>query len=65
MTVGYVLLNSRAGMWLLSLLTTTPLWKQFDPLEILQEWKKGKTRVKGSESKGKDGDEETLQSLVG
>src|SRR5450432_4600265 len=35
---GYVLLNSRLGLWLLGLLTSQPLWKQFDPLEVLYAW---------------------------
>src|SRR5204863_38982 len=37
-SAGYVLLNTRTGFWLLSLLTAKPMWKQFDPLEILYAW---------------------------
>ncbi len=54
---GYVLLNSRLGLWLLGLLTSQPLWKQFDPLEVLYAWEE-EDRVKD------DQDEETLLSLV-
>jgi hypothetical protein len=35
---GYALLNTRAGLWLLSALAARPLWKQFDPLEVLYDW---------------------------
>jgi hypothetical protein len=55
-TSGYLLLNTRAGYWLLSLLTSRPLWKQFDPLEVLFAWEK--------EGHDANGNEETLQSLV-
>ena len=56
-TAGYVLLNTRAGPWLLSLLAAKPLWKQLDPLEILFAWE---------EKEGRDGggEDETLLSLV-
>jgi hypothetical protein len=37
-TAGYVLLNTRAGFWLLSLMTSRPLWRDFDPLEIVYAW---------------------------
>ncbi len=56
-TSGYVLLNTRTGLWLLSLLTARPLWKQFDPLEVLYAWEAG-----GADAA--DGDDETLVSLV-
>jgi hypothetical protein len=55
---GYVLLNSRLGLWLLGLLTSQPLWKQFDPLEVLYAWEEEEDRVKD------DQEEETLLSLV-
>ena len=54
-TSGYVLLNTRAGYWLLSLLTSRPLWKEFDPLEVLFDLEN---------EGGSRGNEETLQSLV-
>jgi hypothetical protein len=53
---GYVLLNTRAGYVLLSLLMSRPLWKQFDPLEVLFAHEK--------EGKDSDDHEETLLSLV-
>jgi hypothetical protein len=56
---GYVLLNSRVGLWLLGLLTARPLWKQFDPLEVLYAWDDdGRNIARDAE------DEETLMSLV-
>ncbi len=55
---GYVLLNSRLGLWLLGLLTSQPLWKQFDPLEVLYAWEEEDDQVKD------DSEEETLLSLV-
>jgi hypothetical protein len=60
-SAGYVLLNTRAGFWLLSLLTSKPLWKEFDPLEILYAWEKESAAAGGDD---KDEDEETLVSLV-
>jgi hypothetical protein len=56
-TAGYVLLNTRTGFWLLSLLTARPLWQQFDPLEVLYAWEK--ERGEG----GADGDEEKKSLL--
>jgi hypothetical protein len=53
-STGYVLLNTRTGLWLLSLMTSRPLWKDFDPLEVLFAWEE--------ESDGKE--EETDESLV-
>jgi hypothetical protein len=58
-TTGYVLLNSRLGLWVLSLLTSQPLWQQFDPLEVLYAWDERKQETE------RDGDdEETLVTLV-
>jgi hypothetical protein len=39
-TAGYVLLNTRTGVWMLSLLTSRPLWRDLDPLEVLYAWEK-------------------------
>jgi hypothetical protein len=58
-TTGYVLLNTRIGVWLLSLLTSQPLWRQFDPLEVLYAWE-GESEQEEHETE----DEETLVSLV-
>jgi hypothetical protein len=57
---GYVLLNTRAGYWVLSLLMSRPLWKQFDPMEVLFAWEK---EGKGAKQ-DRDEHEETLVSLV-
>ena len=56
-SAGYMLLNTRPGLWLLSLMASRPLWKQFDPLEILYAWEE-------ENSEQEDGQEETLLSLV-
>ena len=37
-TAGYVLLNTRTGYWMLSLLSSRPLWKDFDALEVVYAW---------------------------
>ena len=55
-SAGYVLLNSRTGFWLLSLMASRPLWKQFDPLEILYAWEE--------EDQERENNKETLLSLV-
>jgi len=41
-TAGYVLISSRAGLWVIAALTARPLWKQFDPIEILFAWERVK-----------------------
>jgi hypothetical protein len=56
-TAGYVLLNTRTGYWLLSLLTARPLWQQLDPLEVLYAWEKERGAL------GADGDEEKKSLL--
>jgi hypothetical protein len=53
---GYLLLNTRAGLWLLSLLMARPAWKEFDPLEVIYAWEQ--------EEKERDDDRETLVTLV-
>jgi hypothetical protein len=57
-TSGYLFLNSRLGLWLLGLLTSQPLWKQFDPLDVLYAWDEEEERVQD------DQEEETLLSLL-
>jgi hypothetical protein len=59
-TSGYLLLNTRAGLWLLSLLASRPLWKQFDPMEVLFAWEE-ETRRRGQDAAE---DDESLVSLV-
>jgi hypothetical protein len=61
-SLGYILLAGRAVLWLLLALSTRPAWKQFDPLEVLNDWEKNKGRPRTGGT-GAD-DEETLQSLV-
>jgi streptogramin lyase len=58
---GYALLGSRSGIWLLSLLMARPLWKEFDPLQVLVNWEEEKKKRAGD---GHDDEDETLQSMV-
>jgi hypothetical protein len=64
-SVGYVFLSSRGGSFLISALTARPLWKQFDPLEVLFAWEmeKDRRRARGVPLEDEE-DQETLQSLV-
>jgi streptogramin lyase len=57
---GYVLVSSRSGLWLLSLLMARPLWKQFDPLQVLLDWEE----EQAARRRGGRDDDETLQSMV-
>jgi hypothetical protein len=41
---AYLLLNTRARDWLVSLLAARPLWRNLDPLEILFAWEKESAR---------------------
>jgi hypothetical protein len=63
LSAGYVILSSRASLWLLGVLTARPLvWRGFDPLEVLFAWEKEqKKRRRGRETPP---EEETLRSLV-
>jgi hypothetical protein len=56
-STGYLLLNTRAGLWLLGLFMAKPLWKEFDPLEVLYAWER-EEMARGTE------DGETLLTLV-
>ncbi|MCI0464020.1 MAG: hypothetical protein L0Z62_44365 [Gemmataceae bacterium] len=56
---GYVLLNTRAVYWLLSLLAARPLWRRFDPLEVLFAWEKEAGQADSAEQ------DESLVSLAG
>ena len=61
-TAGYVLLTSRTTSWLLSLLIARPLFKQFDPLEILFAWEQEQKQRRSRN--GTEADNETLQEMV-
>jgi hypothetical protein len=65
-TAGYIFLSSRVGFLLLSALAARPLWKQFDPLDILFAWEEEKKRRRqlGTLPEPGEEEEETLQSLV-
>jgi len=58
---GYVLLNSRVGYLVLSLLTARPLWGQVDPLAVLMDWEQ---EAKRNGKSSDDEEEESLQSLI-
>jgi hypothetical protein len=61
-TACYVLLSSRAVLWIIMALLSRPLWRQWDPLEVLFAWEKEqeKRRAAGTDSEA----EESLQSIV-
>jgi hypothetical protein len=69
-STGFILLNSRSVYWLISALTSRPLWKGFDPLEVIFAWEQEQEeeRKKGNRphpwSRRRDRDEESLQSLI-
>jgi hypothetical protein len=59
-TAGYVLLSPRLAYWLLSaLLARRTVWKPFDPLEVVYAWERD------GNSTGPDGDDDSLQGMVG
>jgi hypothetical protein len=60
-TAGYVLLNGRGLTLIVSLLNARPLWKRFDPLEILFAWEEEKKR---RPKLGTGPEDETLQSIA-
>jgi hypothetical protein len=61
-TACYVLLSSRAVLWVIMALLSRPLWRQWDPLEVLFAWEKEQEKRRAV---GTDGEaEESLQSIV-
>jgi hypothetical protein len=58
-SIGTLVLVGPAIFWLLLAVSSRPLWKQFDPLEVLNDWEKRKS----AGGAGGD-DDETLQSMV-
>jgi hypothetical protein len=70
-STGYVFLNSRAIYWLISALSTRPLWKGFDPLEVIFAWEeeqkeeRKKARRPHFRPRRGGGNGDSLQSLVG
>jgi hypothetical protein len=67
---GYVFLNSRVVYWLISALSSRPLWKGFDPLEVIFAWEEEEEERKRTQrshfrSRRSGRDDESLQSLVG
>jgi len=62
-SVGYVLLNFRNLYLMASLLLATPLWRQFDPLDVLEAWEK--SGKKGPAAASDDEDEQDLRPILG
>jgi VCBS repeat-containing protein len=60
-SAGYVLLSTRASYWFLSAVAARPLWKQFDPLEVLFAWEEEQARL---DREGEPQDDESLQSMI-
>lgn len=71
-STGYVFLNSRIAYWVISALSTRPLWKGFDPLEVIFAWEEEEEERKKAHQphfwrrrRRRGGrDQESLQSLV-
>jgi hypothetical protein len=69
-STGYVLLNSRIAYWLLSILSSRPIWKGFDPLEVIYAWEEEQEEEPGQHrqphfwSRRRRRDDESLASLA-
>ena len=68
-STGYLFLNSRVAYWLISALSSRPLWKGFDPLEVIFAWEEEQEERKKAHrphfwSRHRGRDDESLQSLV-
>ena len=67
---GYVFLNSRVAYWLISALSSRPLWKGFDPLEVIFAWEQEEEEERKKAHRPhfwprrRGRDQESLQSLV-
>jgi hypothetical protein len=44
--VGSILLQTRLGAMLMSLMSSVPMWRQFDPLSVLNQWDREKRKKK-------------------
>jgi len=65
MSVSYVVWTIRANYLIAALLAGVPLWKQLDPLEVLEQAGAGAKKKRGQEADREDEDqEETLLDLV-
>ena len=66
LSAAYVIWNMRALYSLLSLVFSTPLWRQFDPLAILDVWDNDKKKRRGLPGVRNDkDDDERLQPILG
>jgi hypothetical protein len=64
-SAGYFVLTARGVYLALSALLARPLWKQFDPLDILFAWEQEKGRRLAELAAEEGEEEETLQTMVG
>jgi hypothetical protein len=65
MSVGYVVWTIRANYLIAGLLAGVPLWKQLDPLEVLEQVGAGAKKTRGQTADREDEDqEETLLDLL-
>ena len=60
-TVGYVLWNVRNLSWLVSLALSSPLWKQYDLLDVMQAWEE---KQQNPGLPAEDDDEELVQRVL-
>jgi hypothetical protein len=66
LSAAYVLWNVRALYALLSLVLTTPLWRQYDVLAVLDAWDKdGRKRPGRPGGRDNDDDDEALRPILG
>jgi hypothetical protein len=63
-SAGYVVWALRYSYLLASLLAATPLWRQFDPLAVLDVWDNKSKCRKGLGAGGDDDDDDSLESLL-
>jgi len=59
--VGSILLQTRLGAMLLSLISSVPMWRQFDPLSVLTAWE----REKRKNRRELDREEQSLAPILG
>lgn len=59
--VGSILLQTRLGAMLLSLVSSVPMWRQFDPLSVLTAWEREKRKKKAE----LDQEEQSLRPILG
>jgi hypothetical protein len=63
-SAGYVIWTARGGYLLASLLAATPLWREFDPLSILELHEARHRHGSSGRMHRRDDEQETLHSLL-